>query len=248
MKKTYSSVLLLLTMTLTAQANHFQLSVDGGFLFSSLSNNETVDVATTVTNLYETDEKTKLGYLGGGTLAYVFEQVAASDIDIGIGLSFYYMNYGVISGIEYPMINGGVFDTLDYSFKAQSMAAMLEPKFIYAKYNIQPYAILGFGPSWNRLYDYDEVPSDPNGGAAPASNLFRSNTNVDFAYELGLGLQYVLPEHPHDLFKYLVSADYRYMHMGKGELGTMLTQDTDDHIEVSPLNTQTLILAITMIF
>ena len=102
--------------------------------------------------------------------------------------------------------------------------------------------------AWNTLYDYEEVPTNPNSGAVPSPEFYRDKTHTALAYEVGIGLQYELPHKHTHMFHYLVSADYRYMNMGEAELGTMHSQTTSDHLEVSPLSAQALVLAVTIIF
>ncbi|MFI4956785.1 MAG: outer membrane protein [Gammaproteobacteria bacterium] len=236
---------LLLGATLAAQANHYEISAMGGMAISELSNNESVKVHPLVTNDYETDEDVTVGPAVGLGLRYGFDGLAHDNLSLTLGVSGYYINYGDITGTEYPFVNGGSFDTLDYHFRTRSFALMFEPRLVYSKYVFQPYLITGIGSAWNRAYNYKEAPTDPNGSAAPAPHPFRSQTVNAFAYEVGIGVQYKFDK---DIYHHLVSLDYRYMNMGHADLGTMSGQLTDDHLEVSPLATQTIMLSLTTAF
>lgn len=236
---------LLLGSTLAATANHYEISAMGGMTISELSNNESVQVNPMVINDYDTDEDTSIGPIVGFGLRYGFDGLAHDNLSLTLGVSGYYLNYGDIEGTEYPFVNAGSFDTLDYHFRTRTVALMFEPRLVYSKYRFQPYLLTGIGSAWNHAYNYKEMPTDPNGSAAPAPNAFRSQTVNSFAYEVGLGVQYKFDK---DIYHHLVSLDYRYMNMGHADLGTMAGQLTSDHLEVSPLATQAIVLSLTTAF
>lgn len=220
----------------------------GGVAISKLSNNEVVTINSDVTNSYLTDEQTDTGPLFGLGLLYEFEGLAHHHLGISLGLSGYYINYGYVSGLELPFINAGSdFDTLDYRFKLKSYALMFEPKIIYTKWEWQPYLFAGVGSSWNRAYRYNEEPSDPSLTAAAASP-FESHTMNTVAYEVGVGLRYEFDKKPTHHLRYFISADYRYMNMGHAELGNRENEATEQHLEVDPLYTQAVVIALTARF
>lgn len=237
-----------LLLPMLSHGNHVEGTLMGGAIFSQLSNNKSVQVHPLVTNLYEADEEMKSGSLAGATVAYAFEGWEKHHIALSLGLSGYYLNYGEVEGTEYPFANAGSFDTLDYQFNAHSFALMLEPKLVYTQFAWQPYFFVGIGSAWNRLSDYDEKPSNPAGSAAPAAQAFSSKTVNAFAYELGIGVQHEFAHRAQNMFRYRLAADYRYMNLGHADLGTMPGQLTSDHLHVSPLSTQALVVSFTTLF
>ena len=117
---------------------------------------------------------------------------------------------------------------------------MLESRFIYTQYMWQPFALVGVGSSWNRLYSYSETPTIPNDSAASSPYPFSNNTMSSFAYELGVGVQRQLFMKPSSALQYFLSLEYRYINNGKGELGPSAAQTTTDRLQVSHLSVQTI--------
>lgn len=239
-----------LLLPLFAQADNFQIPVMGGFTMSALENARSVTVNETpeVINDYIADQDTVFGYMAGMGLVYSFDKVSPAPFTYNFGLMGYFVEMGNVEGTEYPFINAGSFDTLDYHFKAKSVAFMLQPRIIYTKYPFQPYVFLGIGMAKNHLYDYKEKPSDPSGSAVAAPNPYASKTVTSYAYEVGAGIQHKISHDTKNNFKYLLSLDYRYMNLGDAELGVMPGQLTRDAPKVNNLNTQALVFSITTQF
>lgn len=234
-----------LLLAVSSEARPFEAKAMGGVNVSRLSNNRSVAVSFPVTNDYLTDETTQTGPLVGLGFARGFD---LESYRITVGASGYYLNLEYVSGLELPWINSGSYDTLNYHFHTSAGMLMFESRFIYTATAWQPYATVGIGPSWNRLYGYTEKPTNPSGSAAPVPIGFANNTMPSFAYQAGVGVQHQLFQRPNNRFEYLLAAEYRYIHMGRGELGPLPTQNTSDRIEVSPINTQAFILTFTTLF
>src|SRR5579872_2137178 len=133
MKCTLLWIPLLAAYSLSLQAGQFQASVSGGLLISTLTNNKSIEVSSGLFNDYVTDKDTKPGAIGGASLIYVFKELGSHPIDLSLGLSGYYLNYSEVNGLEHPIVNGGNFDTLNYSVQALSYALLLEPKLILTR-------------------------------------------------------------------------------------------------------------------
>ncbi len=234
----------ILFFSLPSFANHYDISVAGGVAFSKLSNNSTVGINSSVVNGYDTDEElvgAPLAKLGFG---YTFENIWRKPINIAINLAGYYVGFNQVEGIEHPLVNIGQFDTLDYQFSAESFAAMLESRFYFTQSAWHPFILLGVGESWNHLYGYSETPSNPNGTAAAAPEVFKNHTHASFAYEAGIGVQRLLFEDTKYHVQWFMSLDYRYMSLGKGNLATSDIQTTGETLTVSHLNTNALVFTI----
>ena len=86
------------------------------------------------------------------------------------------------------------------------------------------FAEFGAGVSVNTLHDYNETPTDPSGGAAPATYPFKNHAIARFAYSLGLGVQRnFLFQHTHPA---AIRLEYQYLNTGEAKLGKMKNQDS----------------------
>jgi hypothetical protein len=239
-------IILLATFLLTplsSYGNTLDLYVIGGPAFSRLSNNSTVQLNDFLVNDYFTRTKFRTEPLLGFGVGRTFTPLA-QPLSVTLGLSAYYTNYGTISGSENPFANDGIYDALNYKFRAQSYSLMVESRLIYTGYDWQPFAFVGIGCAWNRLYGYSETPATNPLTAATAQDTFSHNTNSAFAYEAGVGVQRHLYTDIATNIQYFASLDYRYMNFGKGELGTTATQTSNQTLNISNLNTQALVLTL----
>ena len=125
----------------------------------------------------------------------------------------------------------GLTDPLNYSMNNNSLALMIEPKMVYTQYRIQPYIFGGIGCAWNTLSDYTET-QGAYGNAAPNTTPYANNTQAEFAYEAGLGVQYALWKGAGES-SVLLRAEYRYMNLGQSELSSQPGQTTPDRIAVN---------------
>ena len=232
----------------TAYANNWDYSLSGGATFSRLVNPTIVQITPLVTNNYVTQFSTQTGPFIGLGVAHVcnnltYDDGMPLDFSYSLGVSGYYVHLGDVKGIQYPFVNGGSFDTLDYTFKVQSSVAMFESRFFYHWDEWRPYVFAGLGSAWNQFHDYRESPTIPELGAAPVPNAFGNHTKVSFSYELGLGIQHALYATEDLIFSF--SVDYRYLNLGKGELGIFPGQAAGvSRLGVSNLNTQGVLLGL----
>jgi opacity protein-like surface antigen len=238
-------ILLFIPFTLVPFTAHAYPSLDlyltGGAAFTHLSNNSTVQMNDFLVNNYFTRTQSKTGPLLGLGIGHTFTPIA-QPLSIALNLAGYYTDYATVEGTEYPFANDGIYDSLNYKFRAQSYAAMVESRFIYTSYEWQPYVLAGIGCSWNRLYGYSETPSINSLTAATAQDTFTGNTLAAFAYEAGIGVQRVLYNDNTHNIQYSAAVDYRYFNYGKGELGTAPSQTTNNKLKVSTLYNQAVAL------
>lgn len=234
----------LLCVSLTCQADPIDVYLSVGPAFSDLTNNSTVRINQFVVNDYDSDDETEVGPLTSLGLGYTFNNVMNKPLSIALALMGYFIDYDDVEGTESPFVNVGQFDTLDYRFRAESYAAMVESRFIYTQMAWQPFALLGIGASWNRLFDYDEWPSNSSSSAAPVPSGFDANTETSFAYEAGVGVRHQLFYDPRNKIQWQILFDYRYMNLGEAELDEFPAQTVDDTLEVENLHTQALVFTI----
>lgn len=231
----------------SGNANQISFFVSGGLNFSTLKNEPLVEINEVITNGYQTNAKTNWqGFWVIGT-NHTFEKSWFSFYQLSLGVSGYFFALGQVTGTEFPFINEGLFDTLNYNFYAKSTSLMVEAKAIYSKYALKPYALIGIGPSWNRFYAYQEKPTDLFLSAAPAAR-FNNHTKQTFSYELGTGLEYLLWDDKQHHVQYYASAGYQYFNLDQGTLGHSAAQTSKDRLTVKNLYTQGIIFTLALSF
>ena len=231
----------------SGNTSQISLFVSGGPEFSTLKNNRSVEINEVITNSYYTKTQTNTRGFWAIGANHTFENPSYPSYQLSLGLAGYFFQLGSVQGTEYPFINDGFFDTLHYSFHAKSASLMVEAKAIYSQYALKPYALVGIGPSWNKLYAYHEKPSDFSKSAAPAL-VFSNHTKQTFSYELGTGLQYLLWDDQQRHIQYHAAAGYQYFNLGQGDLGRSLAQTSSDRIKIKNLYTQGILFTLAASF
>jgi opacity protein-like surface antigen len=214
-------------------ANSTDLNFILGTAFSRLSNEQYMSPVTGLINSYASNESVKTRSFYGFGAEYNFDHITAKPITFGLGLSLYYMDSRNISGIETPGVNilPPPQDTLTYKLQTKSRTILLEPKLIYTASHLQPYILGGLGCAKNTLLNFSEGVV-PGSLAVPSTSPYPNHTQTTFAYEVGLGSQYVLEgaKHNHAI---IVHIEYRYLNLGQSRLGTASAQTTNQHITVN---------------
>lgn len=225
-------------------ASSVNLNLNLGVAFSQLSNTSTVTPIQGLTNTYNTNKKTRTaGFLGAG-VEYVFDHLASRPFDLGLGVSGFFTDLGDLSGTETPGSNLGLTDTLNYTMKARSSALLAQSRLIYTQHALQPYLLAGAGYSRNTLSNFTE--STVSGSNAAPSNPYTNHTEGSFAYELGAGIQYILMAKAHS--DILLGIEYRYLNLGKAELGPTSSQTNNDRLTSKNISTQLVGLNLTYQF
>lgn len=220
------------------------LFVLGGGTYSNFgSENTTVQLNNSVTNEYDANNNSNWNLLGGIGIGYTFP--LSPLFQLSTYLSGYVVGMGMVEGVEHPFVNDNPnYDTLDYQFKVNSYALMLESRLAVTRYPLQPFVLAGIGGSWNELFNYEESPTNPNGTAAPVPEGFSDHGEASFAYQVGVGLQYNFLQGDTGQCTWQVSLDYRYMNFGEGSLGTNPAQTTNETLKLSNIDTQAIVLTL----
>ena len=114
---------------------------------------------------------------------------------------------------------------------------MFEPNFTLDQYAWQPYVLMGMGMAFNHFSDYSESPTD--------LSPFNSLTQIAFAYELGIGVQYVFTIQS---YMPIVALDYRYMNWGNAGMAPFTSQQTNNDLNFGDLKTNSLNLSLILPF
>ncbi|WP_298628342.1 hypothetical protein [uncultured Legionella sp.] len=236
---------ILLIYASLGNTNQINFFIAGGPGFSTLKNTRLVEINEEMTNAYNTIPHTNRQSFWAIGAHHALEHFSLPSYQLSLGLAGYFFHLGQVKGTEYPFINEGFFDTLDYSFHAKSVSLMMEAKAVFSPYALKPYALIGIGSGWNKFYAYNEKPTDPTLSAAPAM-FFNNHTQQIFSYELGAGIQYLLKDDPLRHVQYYASAGYQYFNLNKGSLGPSPAQASSDRIKVKNLYTQGIIFTLAL--
>lgn len=228
-------------------AHNIEAFITSGVALSGLSNgNQTVIMNSLTSNTYDTSKSTQAGTMDGVGMSTIYH--FNHHINVTLGPSFYFTDLGDVKGIEHPYSNAGNFQTLNYQFSAHSFSLLLESRAIYAAHRIQPFVIAGIGAAWNKLFNYSEVPTDPNSSATGNPNVFQNNTRCDFSYDVGLGAQtQIYNDMKHDV-TYNAALSYRYFNFGSGALAQSSVQTGNQTLKINTLDTQAVLLSLTAEF
>lgn len=129
-------------------------------------------------------------------------------LDVGVG--YYQASAFTGGGTLTQGADDPSADNYKYSYKVQSKQLLVEGKLLgKIKEQIHPYLLLGIGTAFNKNYGYKtNVPS-----FFTYTPMFSNNTQTNFSYELGAGI---------DLGVYggwRIGAGYRFSGLGKANFG-----------------------------
>lgn len=206
--------------------------------WSSLSNTDSIQVIPGLNSQYVTSGTTSAEPLMGLGVSYVIPE---GNFALGLGVQGYYLYSAQARGINTPADT----DPLNYTANGESYALMFEPKLMYTQYNFQPYVLAGVGRARVNFSNYSESPVDPSGTAGGGTSVFSDAHNNNTAFEVGVGVQYLLGP---DLNAPIVSLDYRYINWGKGGMAPALGQLTQNAVQFGNLTTSSINLSLTIPF
>ena len=155
----------------------------------------------------------------------------------------YYL-HNTIAGTEYPFSDTSI-NPESYNAGENTLAWMVEPKFIYTTYSWQPYFVAGIGVAANSLSGFNQQQiSDtaPNG-----NGWFANKTNTNLAYEFGLGVQHTI-YNAQSGGSLILAAEYRYMNLGLMGFGTAASQTSTQGLTLGDLETNMLDASLTWQF
>lgn len=215
---------------------YYQISVATGI--TSIGATTNLGLTDAIVNRYVANRKSKLLVFFGAGLGYRFRSI--HPVSMALGAAFYYITWGRYGGIVHPAFSlNPAFDTLNYSYHLSSALLWLEQYWMFGRGHWRPYLFLGFGAAWNNTFDYREVPTNPNGSAAPIAVAFKSKVQPYFSYGIGVGINYLLSNN-----KTRISVGYRYINLGKGRLGMTPLQTTSERLSTGRLYAHLIILSL----
>ena len=230
--------------------HHLEMFFVSGAANSAPTNNIQVWIDPTIPeqNSYYTNSAGRwyaLFGLGAGAVLPFAHHCFTVSLDPAV----YFVNFGKIKGIQYPVSNAGTFPTLDYQFSANNITAMLESHLAFTEYAWQPVLIVGVGNAWNHLYNYSEAPTPPDGGS-PAAQVFRDRTSTSLAYEAGLSVQRQIYADDRRGIAYNIAIGYRYFYFGENvPLEQSLIQaNTTDTLQINRLDAQSILFSLIVTF
>jgi len=215
---------------------YYQLSLGTGV--AKVGKTSNLPLTNVITNRYVADRKERLVIFFGLGLGYQF--VSIDPVEMSVGMSVYRNIWGHYGGLVRPAFNlNPNFDTLDYTYHVSSTLAWVEQYWLFGRGHWKPYFFWALGGSWNCTYDYEEIPTDPNGSASPMTIPFGSHTLFSFSYGLGVGLNYVLSNN-----KTQMRIGYRYIYLGKGQLGLTSLQTTTQRLSTGRLDAHIIVFSL----
>ena len=207
-------------------ADGFNLHGVGGVSFVNMNGTSYLNLGQ-ATDQFKTTSGTKTSGVWGLGAGYGKDLVVKNHpIAFDFDFTAYYTQSN-LSGVQTPAVNLiNQADTLNYSANMSNWAYMFEPKIISKQNPFEPYVKFGLGFSNNEVNQYKEVPSNPNSSAV-TTNAFAGQTNTNFAWEVGAGIQHTLYHLPKggDI---ILAGEYRYMDWGPIMLGKTPAQTTDN--------------------
>ena len=222
--------------------------LSGGAVVTRATNQESVQINNTVINNYQAQAARQVSPMLGLGVSNMFRNLGDQPIDLSAGLTLYYAHLGNVKGTEFPFANDGSFDTLNYQFNIKTTTLLAESRLYSTYFDWQPYALVGLGAAWNEASNYSEVPSNPALGGAPAPQVFSNHTTANFAYEFGVGVQHQVAQDCVNHIRYFAALDYRYLNLGKAQLGSFPAQSVGSGLTVDNLYTQGIIFTVRAAF
>lgn len=237
----------ILIFTSTAHAAPLSIAVTGGPHLPNFKNHTIISINDDVSNGYDSKRNSNWQGLVGVELNQQLAYPLSSKYRFTYGIAGYFLNLGKAQGIEYPLINFGLFDTLDYQFKVRSAAALIQAALSYDYQRLRPFILVGLGTSWNRSNQYREMPTNPALSATPAV-LFDAHTQSSFAYTLSAGTQFFLGKALTQPIEYHAAVRYQYFNLGAGRLGRAPVQTADARLRINNLYTQGILFSLIATF
>jgi opacity protein-like surface antigen len=141
---------------------------------------------------------------------------------IAVGLGLYGMpsEYGHGGQLVETALGDAPSTLYNYRYNVDSTRLMAEAKFTWTVKHFTPFVDIGLGLAAVRLMNYNEVSTDNIG--YPPLPPFKNQTNVNFAFQAGLGVGYELnfSQDNSELQHERISLGYRYVNLGDNNFGT----------------------------
>lgn len=154
-----------------------------------------------------------------------------------LGISYYRNDGYLAQGIVYQFTDPAM-GNLFYQYSIQSQRFLLESKLLatcHEKYH--PFINVGLGRSKNTASDYVETAVVST--SVPMSPGFSNNTSYSFTYLIGAGVEIDIDTHTR------LGVMYRYVNLGRANLGTTPLQESATTLNNDPLYTNEFMLQLT---
>jgi len=209
--------LLLKTNSAFAQSGNWVVGLSGGDTFPRMQkSNTTVPNGSGVTPPYNLDTYTvdnpsttaTAGVFGGYQWQGLKSFLPYSSVLLRYEHQFNSTITGKVQEFGLPL-----FTNYNYSMKLQSDVVNVVGKLDFTPYkSFLPYVSVGLGIAFNRVSNYNEDAIPPVSPARVSPN-YNSKTNVNFAYSLGAGIDYIYSK------KLWLTLGYQFADLGKVNSG-----------------------------
>lgn len=200
-----------LVTALSSYAIQPVVTLSGGIATPLGGQSQNLTFANTTFN-YQPDNSSVVKPIFGGSIG--LEYALNKSWIWQFGLGFYQTASNSVSGEEdqAPMLNPNAGNFWNYHYNVQSRQILFENKlFLTLPKEMYPYFFLGLGEGFNRTSGFEVTPQ--NSGEV-ATAVYGNNTNENFVYMTGLGLDKNISKHLR------LGVGYRVGYLGKYDLGT----------------------------
>lgn len=218
----YGFILVLFPNVIFAAADHFYISGTLGASISHLGGTQQIHYYSgNLTDAYSFNNNNSTRLIAGLNAGFEFAGESFRPA-ISLGLGLYSMPTPFnFKGQLIETAKGDPGATLyNYHFNVLSTRVMLEAQFIWMIKQFFPFIQIGIGPAWGHLNGYKESPFDNLGYVVLPP--FESNTDINLAYQIGLGVGYAFDfsKSKTDCPKERIALGYRYVNLGDNSFGT----------------------------
>lgn len=168
------------------------------------------------TTLYSYDANTNTQSKGLWGASVGEELQFYSNWAVQVGLAYYQAASFEAKGTVTQGVDPDADNIFNYQYAVTARQYLFETKFLGDMTNgLYPYLTLGIGASFNSVKDYDVTVNSPT-----FTPQYASNTNINFSYAIGVGVDYQVVKYAR------VGLGYRYgwfgnANTGQGEINTV---------------------------
>ncbi len=231
------SLSIILNQTAMATTVPLFVSVDATTFFTRLGTTEQVNLMGNLGNTYvpskHWDNKTTVMFGAGAT---TYEK---NNVLVNTGVRYFSTSDLLATGTVWQL-NTPAFNNLTYSYRVKSDLILVEDAVSWSRFILQPNFIVGLGYANNTVSQYQEKPLYRH--AAPGLQSFTNDSTSQLAYEVGVGLDYLI------LKPAVIELAYRFVGAGKGYLGYSPIQNTKDRLSTGNIYYHTISLGIRLYY
>jgi opacity protein-like surface antigen len=226
--------------TLPPSGSGIYFSGFGGANWVSTHKTSSVNVAGLANNLYVGNSSSQAGPIVGGDIGYHWKP-ANRWFWLNVGVESSFTQLTSPNGLVHPLFSANPnFDTLNFNYDARAVPLFGMLTLAGNFGHFAPYVIGGLGVSWNKAYNYNEVPTNPNLTALPMRTMFNSRTQVEFAWTVGAGIAYAVTQSTS------IGLEYRYTNYGNLALNPAPQQATRQILNLGKMTANALLVRMTV--